>query len=67
MNGTHQDARECPETVKRLTREAVKFLADKNKVSERYIATGIASLNADIINQIDQLVMSALAEMWEEF
>lgn len=55
------------ETVNELVREAIKFLAQKNQVSEHFIMAELASLNEGLINQINDLVQSALYALWDEF
>lgn len=67
MNATKEEKREYVETVNYLTKEAIKFLAVKNGVSEKHIAIELASLNDNLIKQIQTLVQAALSEMWETF
>jgi hypothetical protein len=54
-------------TVNELVKQAIKFLAEKNQVSESFILKQIASLDANLIKQINALVMSGVSAIWEEY
>lgn len=55
------------ETINKLFKEAVNFLAYKNSVSKGFILDQIASLDVNLLNQINELVMAGVAAIWDEY